>query len=230
MANIIKHRSRSDIYYTDPLSTLITFDDSDDFRGWNAYSAKFGVVPHAFGGPVILAPTAFNRTINNQKPIDIPIVFNHNMDMVIAINNGNEVDNIGLRYNAQLIENDEESFRIYNMIKQGALRQNSVGFFVEKSHVDKDTGFEKITEARLDHHSVVTKAANPKARVSKVFSEDMNALQENDPLNSTHDLDSQLAIDSQTSAHSDSLILIAGANRIMRLTHAKIKKQNSRGS
>lgn len=224
MANIIKHRSTNKILFADAISGMSLFKDEDGNQGWSAYSAKFGVVPNHHLGPVIFSSKMFNRTLKNKKAADAPIVYEHDMNQIIAVNKKHGTDIDGLRYKAGVIKNHDISAEKYNLITQGVLTQNSVGLvpikIVEGTAMlnGKEEKLPMITEARLHHHSVVAVAAQPSARIEEVFSEkDIYALQGNDPLNSTHNLDSHLALDPQPSAHSLSLILNAGANKITRL-------------
>ena len=169
MANIIKQRDRGEMLFTSPLIGMKLGAEGENHY-WRAYSAAWGLVPYA-DEPAILATTAFNKTLQEQGNA-IPIVFNHNMDMPIARNGGNSVDNYGMQYTAfpDLSGEDPESARIYRKIKSGQLFQNSIGFYPKKTQKDKETGLPIYTEAYLGHHSVVTKGANPKANMIEVYS------------------------------------------------------------
>jgi len=178
MANIIERRSKGEIIFTEPMpgiknisGCLLGTEGEDHY--WRAYSAAWGLVPYA-DEPAILAPTAFTKTLRDQGNA-IPIVFNHNMDMPIARNGGNSIDDYGLLYTAipDLSGEDPESARIYNKIKSGQLFQNSIGFSPTQISEDKKSGLPIYTEAYLDHHSVVTKGANPKANIIEVYSADL---------------------------------------------------------
>ena len=237
MANIIKELSSSEMFFVDAVSGITLLDAENEVHGWIAYSAKFGLVPHHHLGPVLLAKTIFNRTLDRKIAQDVPILFNHDMNQVIAKNVGHFVDKVGLKYNAEVIRNDDESFRIYNKIKQGAITQNSVGLAGPMKIVKGEAIINgvkqivpKITEARLHHHSVAAVGAHPDAKIEAVFSDNKYALQNHDSLEiSPHDLDSQPASDSQTSAPSLALLINAEAE-IMRAVNARFRKQNRRGN
>ena len=93
MANIIERRDRSDLIFTEVVSG-VTLGTEGEQHYWRGYSAAWGLVPYAYE-PAILAPTAFNKTLQDQGD-RIPIVFNHRMDMPIAGNGGNHTDDVGL--------------------------------------------------------------------------------------------------------------------------------------
>jgi len=169
MSNIIKQRDNGEMLFTLPLIGIKLGTEGEEHY-WRAYSAAWGLVPYA-DEPAILAPTAFNRTLQAQGSA-IPIVFNHNMNMPIARNAGNYIDSYGMQYKAipDLSGEDPESARIYQKIKSGQLFQNSIGFYPMKTQKDKETGLPIYTEAYLGHHSVVTKGANPKANMIEIYS------------------------------------------------------------
>jgi len=178
MTNIIKHRDRGELILTEPVIGIKNVSGcrlgaEGDEHYWRAYSAAWGLVPYAYE-PAILASTAFDKTLQDQGNA-IPIVFNHDMNMPVAKNGGNSVDDYGLQYKAipDLSGNDPESARIYHKIKSGQLFQNSIGFTPIRIDKDKESGLPIYTEAYLDHHSIVTKAANPGAKVVEIYSADI---------------------------------------------------------
>lgn len=179
MANIIERRSKGEVIFTEPMpgiknvsGCLLGTEGEEHY--WRAYSAAWGLVPYA-QEPAILAPTAFNKSLQEQGNA-IPIVFNHNMNMPIARNGGNSIDDYGLLYTAipDLSGYDEESERIYHKIKSGQLFQSSIGFSPTQISKDKKSGLPIYNEAYLDHHSIVTKGANPGAKMVEVYSAEID--------------------------------------------------------
>lgn len=180
MASIIRHRDQGEIIFTEPTPIeLVEFQQTlDEPHGWIAYSAVFGLVPYTEEGPVILAPTAFNRTLREQDAHAIPIYHNHQKaDFPIAANGGNWTDNKGLQYKALVDSEHPLSVEVYKAVKSGRINQHSIGFGPPwKVSTDKATGYPKYTEVYLDHHSVVNKGANPATITVETFGADNGEL------------------------------------------------------
>jgi HK97 family phage prohead protease len=81
-------------------------------------------------------------------------------------------DNHGLFVEGQLLLNIQKGLEAYNLLKAGALDGLSIGYQVVEGVRDRKTQLRTLTRLDLVEVSLVTFAANRKAKVTKLKSEE----------------------------------------------------------
>lgn len=116
----------------------------------------------------VIVKGAFDNSIKSRKIV--PMLFNHNRDIVIG-KMALSSDEKGLYVEAEFSKNIEESIKVYELLKMGALSDMSVGMnILDYETIDKSQpyGAWTIKEAEVLEGSIVTIAANPEAKIEQV--------------------------------------------------------------
>jgi hypothetical protein len=137
------------------------------------YGSVFNTLIDAYV-PTIIEPGAFTKTIREQFD-RIKILWQHQTDEPIGRPLELREDERGLYVRAQLsaTSRGDEAARL---LRDGVLNELSIGFDVLRFYMDT-SGHEPvrhITELRLWEISLVTFAANPKAKVTQVHRRTVN--------------------------------------------------------
>lgn len=126
------------------------------------YGSVFNVVDW-YGTKV--ARGAYKKTIREKMPL--PMLWNHNPDIVIGQIVEAKEDSKGLYLKAQLNLDIEQARDVYSNYKKGIIRGFSIGGWIIKAE-DDDDGITTIMELALDEISAVTFPANEEALVEMV--------------------------------------------------------------
>jgi len=119
------------------------------------------------------APTAFDKTIADHRARGnrgIRILFNHDRDKLLGhapIENV-RVDSRGLYIEVHLNLEVQRAKDIYSFVKQGVLRDFSVGYIEEEYSYNTETGLNTILVADLLEVSIVTEPCNQSATITEV--------------------------------------------------------------
>lgn len=148
---------------------------NEEFFFFEGYASVFGNVDL---GNDVIEKGAFTKSLAENS--NLPILWGHkigeppigNIDSAIE-------DNHGLFIKAKLPKSDTfVSGRIMPQVKTGSIQEMSIGYFTNEYEIEKD-GTRKIKEINLFEVSLVTKAMNPKAKVTGFKSlEEINSLKD----------------------------------------------------
>jgi len=118
----------------------------------------------------IILKGAFSKSIekNNQNNY-IKLLWQHDMTWPVGIINNLYEDEKGLRIKAQINDQIFLGKEIINLIKQGAIKDLSIGFKVIDSYYDNIKEIRFITEIELWEISLVTFPANEQANLIKPY-------------------------------------------------------------
>lgn len=114
-------------------------------------------------GNDVIEQGAFKASLQTNK--HIPILWQHNMEEPIGITTEMQENDKGLFIKIQLPK--EDTFvkgRVIPQIKIGAIKEMSIGFFVQDYYIRGDVRYLKTIE--LFETSLVTKAMNPQAKIT----------------------------------------------------------------
>ena len=127
------------------------------------------IVNSALGGPTVILPGAFKKTIAQRGHV-IPLLFSHNSENFFPL--GKVLDlyesNRGLEFTALFAENDPVSARVLNLVNQGVLTDVSIAFesLVDKQGTLRDgTKGRLIRELRLYEISITNWGADEAAKI-----------------------------------------------------------------
>lgn len=123
----------------------------------------------------IIEKGAFKKSISENKE---RIAFCYQHDIYEPIGKIEEIkeDEVGLWLKVRISDTADD---IKTMIREGILKEMSVGFQTVKSTIDEQTYIRTITEVKLWEVSIVTIAANPLALIGSVKSvEEKNTILE----------------------------------------------------
>lgn len=147
-----------------PLAVTLAASDLQEYE-FDGYASVFGVV-NSYGFTIDAG--AFAKTLKeNPNP---PLLWQHDSWEPIGIIASAEEDKKGLKIRGQLVPAVDRANAAYELMKVGALKGLSIGFYPMKSTYESGKGVDHITEAKLREVSVVTFPADPKAQVSRVLS------------------------------------------------------------
>ena len=140
--------------------------DDGSFEG---YGSVFGVVD-SYGE--VVEPGAFIGSLAKRKARGIKMLWQHDMTQPIGIYEDVAEDAKGLWVKGRLLKDvSPRAAEAYGLLKAGALDGLSIGYRVLKSEPHKDRPqILRLTELDLREVSVVTFAANERARVESVKS------------------------------------------------------------
>lgn len=131
-------------------------DENGAFEG---YASVFNVVDHQQD---IILPGAFNHTN------DVKMLWQHDPKKPIGIWEVVQPDAFGLFVKGRLLLDVFHGKQAYILLKAGAVDGLSIGFSPLKSHYDTGKKARIITALDLHEISLVTFAANPRAKVTQV--------------------------------------------------------------
>lgn len=131
-------------------------DENGIFEG---YASVFNVVDHQRD---IILPGAFNHAQN------VKMLWQHDPQKPIGIWDVVQPDAFGLFVKGRLLLDVYHAKQAYILLKAGAVEGLSIGFNPLKSHYDPHRKARIITELDLHEISLVTFAANPRAKVTQV--------------------------------------------------------------
>lgn len=134
----------------------------DEYFYFEGYASVFGNVDL---GNDVIEKGAFSESLNANK--DLPILWGHKMgEPPIGNSIHIEEDNYGLFIKARLPKNDTfVAGRIIPQIKTGSIKEMSIGYFTVDSKMEGEV--RRLTKIALFETSLVTKAMNPKARLTR---------------------------------------------------------------
>lgn len=140
-------------------------------------------------GKDIIAPGAFTKSIKDKmdKGQKIPLLLQHNMDLLLGHAIFFKEDNIGVYVESRLPKSHwRVKGEIIPLLENGSLQEFSVGFGVKSDdyEIDENTGIRTIKQATLYEYSFVTLAMNPEARLQgfKSMIEEVKTLKEAEKL------------------------------------------------
>lgn len=117
-----------------------------------------------------ITPGAFTKSLKNwhfQRSCP-KMLWQHDIRQPIGIWTSLREDNQGLYVQGRLALGTHRADEAYVLLKQGVLDSLSIGFRAKKIHRDQKTGGRLIREVDLIEVSLVTYAANPKARIHHI--------------------------------------------------------------
>lgn len=117
-------------------------------------------------------PGAFSGSLNKRKARGVKLLWQHNSDQPIGVWDDLAEDSKGLWGRGRLLKDvSPRALEAYGLLKAGALDGLSIGYRELKTEPDPDKpGVTNLLEVDLREISIVTFAANEKARVETVKS------------------------------------------------------------
>lgn len=127
----------------------------------------------------IIMPGAFAATIKrNASPL--PILWQHDTSQPIGVFRSMEEDARGLKVEGLLTLGVRQADEARLLMQAGALRGMSIGYVVKRDEWDHEKRARKLLEVDLHEGSLVTFPANPKARVTRVKEQILEAKSQGD--------------------------------------------------
>ena len=118
----------------------------------------------------VMVKGCYEKSLGDRKG-RIPYLFNHNMNQLVGKLELIDTER-SLDFEAKLAVKTQLGKDVFELIKGGFLRENSVGFKASRSNMEqKSDGLNYIKEATLYEISAVTVASNPLATISGFKSE-----------------------------------------------------------
>lgn len=110
---------------------------------------------------------AFEKTLSQIKSKgSLPkMLWQHNQNQPIGVWTKMHEDGKGLYVEGNLLLNLQQGQEAYHLVQSGGIDGLSIGYRVIKSLKGKESGVRLLTELELFEVSLVTFAANPKARI-----------------------------------------------------------------
>ena len=145
------------------------------------YASTFGNLDRAKD---IIDPNAFDKTIADHKARGmrgIRILYNHDRNLLLghAPIETVKVDEHGLYIEAHLNLDVTLAKDIYSFVKQGVLRDFSIGYIEREYSYNTETNINTVVEAELLETSIVNEPCNQMAVITEVkCAQDANALLE----------------------------------------------------
>jgi HK97 family phage prohead protease len=142
--------------------------DEGTFTG---YGAMFNNVD--YGGDIIL-PGAFSKSLAEIKDSGrkVPALWQHNSDEPVGYYDDLTEDDKGLKVSGQLIMGVQKAKEAHMLMKNGVISGLSIGYGVNDSSTDDQTGIRTLKELDLYEVSPVTFPMNDMARVNTVKNSD----------------------------------------------------------
>jgi HK97 family phage prohead protease len=160
MSNLREH------YQLDvPMALTLAGDDLGEYE-FDGYASVFGSV-NAYG--FVIDAGAFAKTLK-ERPNPV-LLWQHWTDQPIGKITSAIEDTKGLKIRAQLVPEVDQARAAHALMKAGAIEGLSIGFRVVKSSYETGKGIDHVTELKLGEVSVVTFAADPKAKIGRVLSD-----------------------------------------------------------
>jgi HK97 family phage prohead protease len=145
------------------IEELKTNDDAFTFAG---YASTFGNVDDVND---VVVPGAFARTIKERGPSGVVLLWQHDKNEPIGRPTVIREDSKGL-YIESSISRTDTGMKAYTLLKDGVLRQMSIGYTAKKYSIDQKSGVRRLEDMDLWEVSLVTFPANEKAAVTAVKS------------------------------------------------------------
>lgn len=142
--------------------SLKSIEDDGSFEG---YASVFNVIDYQKD---IILPGAF------KTDTPVKMLWQHDAQKPIGIWDSLYQDAYGLYVKGHLLMDLSAAKEAYTLLKAGVVDGLSIGFFPKKSHFDTQKKARLITEVDLIEISLVTFAANPKAKVTSVKTQTHN--------------------------------------------------------
>lgn len=119
----------------------------------------------------IVAPGAFTESLAATKAAGrtIPVLWQHDMTCPIGVYDDVSEDLVGLKVSGRLaIPEVQKAVEALALLKMRAVTDMSIGYYIQNSSMDEETGVRTLNKLDLVEVSLVTLGANPSAQVSAV--------------------------------------------------------------
>ncbi len=137
------------------------------------YASTFGGEPDRQGD--VIEAGAYAETIKGLSGDTLPMLWNHNPDVVIGKWVGMREDEKGLVAEGELTPGHSVARDVEASLRHGAVKGLSIGYRPVKARSARG-GIRVLEKIELREVSVVTTPANPRARVTGVKSDDIDSL------------------------------------------------------
>lgn len=141
-----------------------SIDDEGSFSG---YASIFDVVDSQKD---VIMDGAFNRTLKERGPVNVKLLWQHQMNNPIGYFTSMKEDALGLYVEGKLLMDIQQGKEAYELLKSGSINGLSIGYSVVESYMDFEKGIRYIHDLDLWEVSVVTFPANEHAGVTNVKS------------------------------------------------------------
>jgi len=148
------------------------FSCKADARGAGAFYGYASVFFVRDSQGDIVLPGAFRQSLLDGART-VPLLWQHRPDAPIGIVADLKEDDVGLYIAGQLNMDVAQAREAYALLASGAPDGLSIGYEVEESRFDPDTGARLLMSVKLWEISLVTFPANDEARVTAVKHSDM---------------------------------------------------------
>ena len=145
----------------------------DDTLHIRAYALVFGNVD-SYGD--VISEKACDAYLAGEDAERTRLCYQHNLQNVIGVITDKGVDNVGMWFEADILPTTLGK-DVATLMKAGAINEISIGYFADEYHFEKREGYacdlrvlDAITVIEI---SPVTRAANPKAIITDIKSEDI---------------------------------------------------------
>ena len=149
----------------------------DDTLHIRAYALVFGNVD-SYGD--VIDSKACDAYLNSEDAARTKLCYQHNMENVIGVITEKGVDATGLWFEADILPTSLGK-DVIMLMKAGAINEISIGYRANEYHYEKREGYDydlRILDAiTIAEISPVTRAANPKAVITDIKAEEMEAEQ-----------------------------------------------------
>jgi HK97 family phage prohead protease len=144
----------------------INFKNISEDGYFEGYASVFNIKDHQ--GDIIL-PGAFLNSLKKQNSTEnIKMLWQHNVEKPIGVWEHVVEDGFGLFVKGRLLLDIKKAKEAYTLLKSGIIDGLSIGFQPTQSYFDKTKNATCITSIELLEISLVTFAANPKAKITCV--------------------------------------------------------------
>jgi HK97 family phage prohead protease len=144
-------------------SHKLSFKNLSEDGCFEGYASVFNIVDHQ---KELVLPGAFHKSLDKGQ--HLKMLWQHDMQTPIGVWESVFEDNYGLYVKGRLLMDLPKGKEAYTLLKGGVIDGLSIGFIPVKSHFDETKQSRFISEVDLVEISLVTFAANPKARVTSV--------------------------------------------------------------
>lgn len=144
----------------------IHFKNITDDGVFEGYASVFNLVDQQ--GDMIL-PGAFEKTLTkNQQQNNLKMLWQHDVKKPIGVWEHIIEDGYGLFVKGRLLMDLKLGKEAYTLLKAGVIDGLSIGYTPSQSHFDGEKNAKCLSEIDLFEISLVTFAANPKAKITNV--------------------------------------------------------------
>ena len=134
---------------------------------FSGYASVFNAVDQ---GKDAVAAGAFRKSLQNRKPSDVRMLFQHDPDQPLGIWKTIQEDEKGLFVEGQIASGVKRSEEVLHLMRAGAIDGLSIGFKTKRARVNPTTKVRWILEADLWEISIVTFPLLDAARIDDVKS------------------------------------------------------------